>query len=82
MNAALAIQSTKITTEGALVSRVRIDNRELRDVKEILEAELGKPNEQEIDGHAPGTLRVKSVRADGGPHRWRVFLEWEPNTGE
>jgi len=80
MNAGLAIRETKTTTEGTLVSRLRLDNRELRDVKQMLEAELGKPNEQEIDGHAPGTLRVKGVRADGGPHRWRVFLEWEPNT--
>lgn len=77
---ALAIKDAKVTTEGKLVSRSRIDHRELRDVKPLLESELGKPNEQEIDGHPPGSLRVKSVSADGGPHRWRVFIEWEPNT--
>lgn len=80
MSAALVPLSAKTTTEGVLVSRSRLDNRELPEVKTLLEAELGKPNEQEIDGHAPGTIRVKSVAADGGPHRWRVFLEWEPNT--
>lgn len=81
MNAALALVGSKITTKGTLVSRLRVDNRQLRDVKELLESELGKPNEQELEGHAPGTLRVKAVRADGGPYRWRVFLEWEPNPG-
>lgn len=64
-----------------IVSRSRIDDRTLSEVKELTEAELGKLNDHEIDGNAPGTLRVKAVRADGGPHRWRVLLEWEPNPG-
>lgn len=82
MNAELAVRlETKVTTEGKLLSRLKLYNQELRDVKALLEAELGKPNEETIeDIYPPGSLRVKAVSADGGPHKWRVFLEWEPNT--
>lgn len=62
------------------MTRSRLDNRELSDAKTFVESSLGMLNEQEIDGHAPGTLRVRSVSADGGPQRWRVFIEWEPIT--
>lgn len=77
MSTELAIPETKA---GPILTRTRFDHLDLPTVKERLEAEIGKPNEKEIDGHPPGTLRAKAVSADGGPRRWRAFIEWEPIT--
>lgn len=63
---------------GPIITRERRYNMPLADVKAECDARIGLPNDAEIQGHAADTLRVKSVSADGGTERWRVFIEWEP----
>ncbi len=63
---------------GRIRTRERLDNMDLAAVKSLCEAELGKPNRTPIGDHAAGSLKAMAVTADGGPHRWRIFYEWEP----
>jgi len=61
-----------------ILTRERLHNLPLAEAKAYADAKLGTLNDTEIAGHAPGTLRCKAAKADGGTERWRLFFEWEP----
>jgi len=68
----------EIGKPDAIVTKEKHRGMSAKEARDYAQGKLGKPNEDAINGHAPGTLRAVAATANGGRERWRILFQWEP----